>query len=223
MPHVGIAVDRIPQLFLQKLSMPSVARALRAALVGSALLAAGDAVGLGQEILAYRFNGAPEAKVARAARFHYGGAGLTPDFMDQPRQNQAWLGCRHYTWAFEAEAPVWTGDVPQARAQDDGAAVLAASRTHNTFTFDVDVKRPARILLNSAWDRGWTTDIGAVVENDNKLLAIDLPVGRHQVHARYWPRYLTLGLWMTGVGIAGVLVFFLRHRIARRLARRRQG
>ena len=219
--YVGIAVDRVPQLFLQKLSMPSLARALRAALVGSALLAAGDAVGLGQEILAYRFNGAPEAKVARATRFHYAGAGLTPDFMDQPRQNQAWLGCRHYTWAFEAEAPVWTGDVPQARAQDDGAVVEVANRTHNTFTIDVDVKRPARILLNSAWDRGWTTDLGTVVENDNKLLAIDLPVGRHQVHARYWPRYLTLGMWLTGVGNAGVLVFFLRHRLARRLSRRR--
>ena len=211
--YVGLAVDRIPQLFKATFGMPSIARALRAALVGSALIAVGDQVGLGQEILAYRFNGPPEVKVARAARFHYATDGLTPDFIDQPRQNEAWLGCRHSTWAFGTEAPVWTGDVPQARAADDGAVVTRSSRTHNTFTADVVVTRPSHLLLNSAWDRGWTTDVGTVIESGNKLLAIDLPVGHHQVHARYWPRYLTLGMWMTGLGTVGVIVFFLRRRI----------
>ena len=211
--YVGLAVDRVPELFRQNLGMPSIARALRAALVGCALIATGDTVGLGQEILAYRFNGAPELPVARAARFHYGGAGLTPDFIDQPRQNTAWLGCRHSTWAFEADAPLWTGDVPQARSLGAGAIVRVESRTHNTFTIDVEVNEPSRIVLNSAWDRGWTTDVGTVVENADKLLAVDLPVGHHEVHARYWPRYLTLGFWTSAVGMLAVMVFFLRRRL----------
>ncbi len=217
--YMGLAVDRVPELFRKSFGMPSLARAARVALVGCALIATGDTVGLGQEILAYRFNGPPEVKVARAARFHYAGPGLTPDFIDQPRQNEAWLGCRHSTWAFAYEAPVWIGDVPQARAKDDGAVVETSSRTHNTFTFDAEVKRPSRVLLNSAWDRGWTVDVGEVVQNENKLLAIDLPVGHHHVHAQYWPRYLTLGMWMTALGWVGTIAFFLRRRLVARFGR----
>jgi hypothetical protein len=214
---VGLAVDKVPQLVKASLGMPNLARAVRVALAGLALIAVGDAIGLGQEIVATRFNGPPEQRVARSTRFQYGGAGLTADFIDQPRQNQAWLGCRHYTWAYGADAPVWSGDVPQARALGSGAVVEVANRTHNTFTVDVEVNAPARIALNSAYDRGWTSDVGTVVENGDKLLAIDLPVGRYQVHARYWPRYLTLGLWMTGLGVLGVMLFFLRHVLVKRL------
>ncbi|MDB4936291.1 MAG: hypothetical protein JWP87_3263 [Labilithrix sp.] len=213
---VALAVDKAPKLWRESFGMPRFASAMRAAFIGMALIAIGDAIGLGQEIQTYRFNGAPEAKVVRATRFHYANTGLTPDFIDQPRQNKAWLGCRHYTWAFGSDAPVWTGDVPQAKAVDDGATVEVANRTHNTFTVDVDVKRPARILLNSAWDRGWTSDVGALVQNDDKLIAIDLPPGRYQVHARYWPRYLTLGLWMSAIGILGVALFFARRPLKAR-------
>jgi hypothetical protein len=181
-----------------------------------ALIAIGDVIGLGQEIQQFRFNGPPEQRVQRSTRFYYGGAGLTPDFIDQPRQNRAWLGCRHYYWAFASDSPVWTGDVPQARAIDDGAVVEVANRTHNTFTIDVDVARPARIVLNSAYDRNWRTDVGAVVENPDKLLAIDLPPGRHRVHAKFWPKYLTLGFWLTGIGVLGTILFFLRGRLRRR-------
>ncbi len=217
---VGLAVDRVPKLWRQIFGMPKIANAMHVALAGIAFIVVGDGIGLAQEIMAYRFNGAPEQRVARAARFHYATTGLTPDFIDQPRQNEAWLGCRHYTWAFGADAPVWTGDVPQARALDDGAVVEVGNRTHNTFTVDVDVKRPSRIVLNSAWDRGWRSDIGTLVQADNKLIAIDLPPGRYQVHARFWPDYLTLGLWMSGLGIAGVIVFFARRPLIRSMRRR---
>jgi hypothetical protein len=212
--YVGIAVDKVPELVRLRCGQARLAGAIRAALVGIALVAAGDAIGLGQEILVFRFNGTPEQRVARATRFHYGGTNLTPDFIDQPRQNQAWFGCRHYTWAFAANAPVWGGDVPQAKAAEpDAMNVEVANRTHNTFTVDVDVLRPSRVLLNSGYDRGWTTDIGTVVENPDHLLAIDLPAGRHRVHAKYWPRYLTLGLWMTMLGVLATVAFFYRDRI----------
>jgi hypothetical protein len=213
---VGLAVDRLPQMIRASFGVPKAAKVLRTVLAALALIAVGDAIGLGQEIVAQRFNGPPETRVSRSTRFQYGGAGLTPDFIDQPRQNQAWFGCRHYTWAFGADAPVWGGDVPQARAVGPGVVVEVANRTHNTFTVDVDVTSPARIVLNSAWDRGWTSDVGTVVENGDKLIAIDLPPGRYQVHARYWPRYLTLGIWMTGLGILGVMAFFLRHGLVAR-------
>ena len=215
--YMGLAVDRLPLLLKRSLGKPGLARAMHVAVLGAALLAVGDAVGLGQEILTFRFNGAPEVKVPRSSHFYYGGPGLTPDFIDQPRQNRAWLGCRHYTWAFEAEAPVWSGDVPQAHGIGEGAAVTNVRRTHNTFTFDVQTAAPTRILLNSAWDRGWRSDVGEVVENDNKLLAVDVPAGQSTVHVRYWPNYLTLGIVVNALAIAFVIAFFVRRlRFARK-------
>lgn len=205
--YMGLAVDRIPRLFKGILAKPA-----RVAVIGIAFIAVGDCVGLGQEILTFRFNGAPETKQVRSPRFFYGGPGLAPDFIDEPRQNRAWLGCRHYTWAFEAEAPVWAGDVPQARAKDEAATVKTVTRTHNTFTVEVEAAQPARILLNSAYDRGWTVDHGTVVENENKLLAVDVPAGTTTLHVRYWPRYLTLGIVINALAIVAVVVFFIRRK-----------
>ncbi len=220
---MALAVDRIP-VRLRRFGLGRGASdALRVALLGTALLAAGDAIGLGQDILGYRFNGAPPQNVARSVRFHYGGPGLAHDIIDHPRQNRAWLGCRSYEWAFRADAPLWEGDVPQAKTLDaDAVVVEVANRTHNTFTIDVDVKRPGRIILDSAYDPSWRTSLGKVVE-DRKLLAIDLETpGRHRIHVKYWPRYLTLGFVLTGIGILGVVAFFFRGRIAMVRARIRE-
>lgn len=88
---------------------------------------------------------------------------------------------------------MWVGDVPQARAVDDGAVIEVANRTHNTFTIDVNVTRPSRIRINSAYERGWQTNVGTTVDDDH-LLALDLPAGHHRVQMRYRPRRLTLGI-----------------------------
>jgi uncharacterized membrane protein YfhO len=107
-------------------------------------------------------------------------------------------------------------------AVDEGAVVEVANRTHNTFTIDVDAKRPARILVNSGYDRGWQSDVGTVVE-DKQLLAVDLPPGRHKVHLRYWPRRLTLGLWLSVLGLLGSLAFLYRADLREALRRPREG
>ena len=70
-----------------------------------------------------------------------------------PRQNRAWLGCRSYEWAFRADAPLWEGDVPQARAETPGASIENVARTHNTFT----TKERAQAALNE--ELGIDTDV----------------------------------------------------------------
>jgi hypothetical protein len=210
---IALAIDRIPARLRQLGLAHAWTDGVRVALLGLALIAAGDAVGLGQEILGYRFNGAPPQKVEVSSRFYYGGPGLSPDFIDQPRQNRAWLGCRSYEWAFRADAPIGQGDVPQAKSLDEDAVTVEfKNRTNNTFTIDVDVKRPGKILLNSAYDRSWQSNVGQVIEHQ-KLLAVDLATpGRHTLHVRYWPRKLTLGFLLSGIGLVGVVVFFVKRR-----------
>jgi hypothetical protein len=207
---IASAIDWVPKRLRMFGLGPRIVDATGVALFGLALVVAGDAIGLDQEILTFRFNGPPAQAVSRATRFHYGGPGLA-EFIDQPRQNRAWLGCRSYEWPSFRDAPLWTGDVPQAKAADDGAVVEVANRTHNTFTIDVTATRSSTIILNSAYERSWQSDVGQVV-NHETMLAIEVPPGHHRIHARYWPRTLTPGFISSGVGLAIVVGFFMRRR-----------
>ena len=69
-----------------------------------------------------------------------------------------------------------------------------------------------RAYDNSGYDRGWQSSVGTVVD-DNHLLAVDLPEGRHQVKLRYWPRRLTIGIWLSVLGLLGSLGFLFRRDI----------
>lgn len=211
---VAIAIDELPPL-VGRFAGPSRAKIARVAVIGLAFLSAGDVMGFGYDMLTARFGWAPPVEVEASPRFYYGGPGLTPVFTDQPRQNRAWTGCRAVSWAFYENAPVWTGDVPQARAADANATVANVHRTPNRFSFETDVKAPtARIRLNSAYGDGWRTNVGTVV-NDGDLLAVDVPEGHHVVRLRYWPNYLTLGLWMAFAGIVGIAAYAFRKQLIR--------
>jgi hypothetical protein len=206
---IALATERGPQLVARW--SPRWGKTLQAVLVGCALLVAGDAAGLGHDLIVPRFSGPPEKKeIVASPRFYYGGPGLTPDPIDQPRQNRASHACRA-AWAWHTRAALWDGDVPQARAADDGATIDAVARTHNKFVLDVTATRPTRILLDSAYEESWRSDVGAVVD-DHDLLAIDVPAGHHHIKARYWPRRFTIGLVVSFVAIVASLGYLLRDR-----------
>lgn len=207
--YAALAVDRLPKQIGAWFGKPRFGHAIRIGLVGLALLGAGDAMGLGLEIVASRFKGAPPQPVKASPHFYYGGPGLAHDSIDQPRQNRAYLGCRAEFY-FHEQAALWEGDVPQARALDENTVVVEkTSRTHNTFTIDVDAKAPGRIVLNSAYDQGWQSTVGSVVV-DRDLLAVDVPAGKSHVFVKYWPKKLTLGFTLSAIGLLGSLLFFAR-------------
>ena len=213
---MGYAVDRFPAAVARL--TPTMGRAVRVAVFGIGAFAVGDSAGLLSDMIDARFKDAAPVDVTASKNFYYGG-NLNPDFINNPRQNHAWLGCRT-TWAYNQEAPLWQGDVPQARAATPAEATIeSVSRTHNTFTLDVDAKEPTRILLNSGYDRGWQSTVGTVVQGGG-LLAVDLPAGHHHVKMRYWPRRLTLGLWLSVLGLLGAIAFFARQPLRESLGRR---
>ena len=210
---VGLAVEKLPRLSFVVLRRRARVDAARAVVVALAMIGVGDVIGAGITWIDVAFTGPPEVPVRASTNLFYGGAD-TAALLDQPRQNRGRLQCWE-EWGFGAGAPLWEGDVPQARAAGPGAVVEVANRTANTFTIDVDVKTPSRVLVNSSYDRGWRTDVGVAVEQD-KQLAIDLPPGRHRVHLKYWPHGLTAGLALTALGLVGVVGFFVRDRRRRR-------
>ncbi len=210
--YMGLAVDRFPRLVRSDLRSTRLRYAVRAALVAVGLLAVGDSARLFTEILEVRFlDPAPRAVVA-STNFYYGGADLDPDPINGPRQNRAYLGCRA-SWSYNAGAALWTGDVPQARTASPGVVVEASQRTHNTFTLDVSAANPGRVRLNTAYDLGWQSNVGIPVE-DAHLLALDVPEGKHHIEVRYWPRRLTLGLWLSVLGGVASIAVLLRRSTA---------
>lgn len=164
-------------------------------------------------VVATRFSSPAETRVVPSTRLYFGGNDMAA-FLDQPRQNRGRLDCWD-EWNFTAGAPQWTGDVPQAKARDANVVVEVANRTQNTFTIDVDAKAAGRVLVNVPYDRGWRTNVGEAV-NENKLLVIDVPAGRHRIKLEYWPHGLTAGLFLTAIGGAAVIAFFVRDRRPRR-------
>ncbi len=79
------------------------------------------------------------------------------------------------------------GDVAQARVLPAGAGeVRETGRTRDLVRLDVDLHRPATVVLNQAFDPDWTTSSGEI-ETRAGLLAISLPAGRRTVRAAYEP------------------------------------
>jgi hypothetical protein len=211
---MGIGIDRLTALGRRWLGRQR-AEGVRLALLALGLVGVGDMIAVGIAWCAQCFNGPPEAEVKASPRLYIGGPG-TAAFLDQPRQNRSRLDCWE-EWAFTAGAPLWQGDVPQARAEVASADVHLGEvvRTPNTYTFDVDAPGPARILVNGPFDRGWRTSVGTLADQD-KQLVLDVPGGHHHVRLHYWPHGMTLGLWLTALSSAGIATYFVRGARRRR-------
>ncbi len=217
---VVVALERAPVLF-RKLRFASHLRlSFRAVLVSIALLGAGDVLGLTTDLVGTKFGNSNQAVVDPSPRLYLEGPGLA-SFIDQPRQNRGRLQCTD-SWPFTEGAPLWVGDVPQARAKDPGVATVTdIRRTQNKMFLTVDAKQPTRVLLNLPYERGFRTTVGVLVD-DAKQLALDLPAGHHRVRVFYWPPLLTKGFVLTGFGLLGSLAFLFRAPLRRVLARLRR-
>lgn len=209
--YVGVAMDRVP-VVLGRFFGSRTAGIARTVVCGVALLGAGDVMGVAGELVATRFGGAPEHAVKASTRLFYEGPDMAAE-VDQPLQNRGRRMCM-LAWAFSSEAATWTGDVPQARAKDASVKVEVANRTQNTFTIDAVAERPGRILVNSGFERGWRSDVGTVTQ-ENLLLAVDVPAGRHRIHLSYVPKGLYAGFAVSLVTFLGCTVYFVRRRIFR--------
>jgi hypothetical protein len=205
---VGIMMDRTP-VVLGRLfgSSRGVGRLVRALACGIGLIGAGDVMGVAGDLVATRFNGLPERWTVETPRLYYEGGNLA-EYADQPKQNRGRIACQD-AWAFSAGAPVWGGDVPQARAKDKNAVVEVANRTQNTFTIDVVAQQPARILVNSGYERGWRTNVGETAQ-ENLLLVVDVPPGRHHIKLEYVPKGLYLGLAISFISLLASIAFLTR-------------
>ena len=208
---VAIAVDRLPSLLERLGTRTPIGRAARVVVAGIAILAAGDVTGHSIDIINSQWNGPAPVRLTPSTRLHLGGADLA-QFIDQPRQNRGRLECWE-EWAPFSGAPLWVGDLAQARAADAGAVVYSVKRTQNSFVVDVEASAPTTLLFNSSWARGWRTDTGTIREEAHQLV-VDVPAGHHHMKVWYWPVGLTVGLIATALGLIGAIAAI--YRLSRR-------
>jgi len=206
--YAGLGVDRLSALASRFARSPRVAQAARTAIVAIALVGAGDIISVGITFGAQFFTSAAQnPRTKPSARLYLGGKDLA-EFIDQPTQHRGRLECWE-EWGFEAGAPLWSDDVPQARAVDSLAIVDSVTRTQNSFAAHVRASAPTLILLNSGYDRGFQTNVGAVVRS-GKQLAVEIPAGEYDLRVKYWPHGLTLGFILTGLTLLGIAGYFVR-------------
>jgi hypothetical protein len=206
---VAIAIDRAPSV-LAAIGAARFTEAARVGVIAIALIATGEVVGRSIESIDAHWDGPRPTNPAPSPRFHLGGANLA-QFIDQPRQNRGRLECWE-EWAPMAGAPLWTGDVAQAKAAGANASVLSVDRTQNSFSVEVEAKEPATILFNTSWARGWRSDVGLVREQAHQLV-VDVPPGRHRMRVWYWPVGLTAGFILTALGLTISVALLFKKKI----------
>jgi hypothetical protein len=203
----GIGVDKVPRVFSRWCTRQSAVSAVRTGVMAFGLVGVGDMIAAGYPAIEDSYVGAPIDEHVKASDHLYLEGPNLAGFVDQPRQNRGRFECWD-EWGFERDAPLWKGDVPQAKGKDNDVAASNVTRTQSSFTLDVDARKPGRVLLNTSYDMAWRTSAGKVVDASEQL-GVDVPAGKLHLRVWYWPRGLTGGLVLTSLGVAGTLAFFL--------------
>lgn len=93
----------------------------------------------------------------------------------------------------DAEEEAWLADA--------GAGTVEATRwSPNALGFRLSLARPARLVVNQNYHRGWRASVGEVLTDDG-LLAVELPAGTHDVSLRFLPTSAVGGLATSGLAL----------------------
>ena len=212
---VGLAVDRLG-FRRWGMSGGNPGRSIRPFVLALAFVGVGDMLAVGIDWFSQCFTSPALTAQTASEHLYFGGPDLAPNMSDQPRQNRGRLACWD-EWGWGQNAPLWEGDVPQARALSEAVSVEQVSRTQNTFSLVVDAPRGGGVLLNATFDRQWQSNAGTPGDHASAL-KVSLPPGHHELRVRYRPRLFGVGVAVTGVTALGVVAFG-----AATLRRRRRG
>jgi hypothetical protein len=118
-----------------------------------------------------------------------------------PPMNRGSLSC----WdAFPVpQSPALQANLPdEVYVADPGAGkATTIAFTPNRIDFEADLAKPARVRINQNWHPGWVASAGTAVVDD-RLLAVDLPEGKHVVSVVFRPRSAWGGAAVSLVALA---------------------
>jgi uncharacterized membrane protein YfhO len=110
-------------------------------------------------------------------------------------------------------SPRLRGNLPADEFLADPSAGTARRRrwSPNRIVLEVDVRRPAVVLVNQNFDPGWRAD-GGEVANEGGLLAARVEAGQRALTFYYRPRSFVVGGVVSLMTLLCAAAFLLIHR-----------
>jgi hypothetical protein len=109
--------------------------------------------------------------------------------------------------------PSYRGEVWLEPSTDAGT-ILNHHIGHNRLNAEIELNRPARAVFNQQWLEGFETNLGSLEEDDG-LISVSLPAGKHSLSVVYKPRDLIFGLYGSAISLfvwSGVWIGLRRRR-----------
>lgn len=110
------------------------------------------------------------------------------------------------------ESPLLRGDLEQEEYPVDPtkATVKRLMWSPNEIHLEVDAKEATTIRVNQNWAPAWRSNVG-IVKSDQKLLAIDVPAGKHVVVLSFRDHMLMACLFVSLASALGLVFVFGRE------------
>jgi uncharacterized membrane protein YfhO len=108
------------------------------------------------------------------------------------------------------------GAAPLAETAGAEASARITHQSPHAVQISATTVRPAYLVLTDTWYPGWVARIDGqptrVWRANHAFRAVTLSPGEHRVEFRYEPAWLTAGLAISGLGLAGVTVMLATGR-----------
>jgi hypothetical protein len=158
-----------------------------------------------------RWTEPPLVDAAPADKFHLVNRDYYRFYASYPRLNLGTPTCYVGGMNWKISKALWLGDQPQLRSDSKRAIVRAAGRTPQRLWADVTVSKPAHVLVDQNYARGFSSNVGEII-SDRGRLAVALPAGQHALQIRYRPPEFLPSAAVSCGGIALLLWLGRRRR-----------
>jgi hypothetical protein len=81
----------------------------------------------------------------------------------------------------------------------------------NRLVLELELDKPARVLVNQNYHPGWKSSLGRVVSHEG-LLAVDAPAGKRELVLHFWPRSFVFGVPVSLLGMFAALALAAGQR-----------
>jgi len=111
------------------------------------------------------------------------------------------------------QSPALRGDLQNEEWLDDAGAGTLVERawSPDRIDLDVDLARPATVLVNQNWHSGWRASVGEV-DSHNGLLAVAMPAGKNALTLSFAPKSATGGVRTSLVALLAFALLAWRAR-----------
>jgi hypothetical protein len=105
------------------------------------------------------------------------------------------------------QSPLLRSDLPaeQYVLEPGAGTVTERSWSPNAIDLDVDLSRPATVVVNQNWSSGWHASVGEV-ESSRGLLTVTMPAGKQALSLRFRPRSATGGALTSLVAVIAMVL-----------------